>query len=243
MWVLCRHTKGAASLRDPKAACAWYLLAPQLGVRGRGRLWESNGGCLTHHARTSRTSAQNQAGDVYPDRVLLVAQATYYLNQERWRDKNKTFSLTFVRNFFSICFYFCPLLIFFSSNWNSSTSWHYLSLPTSFSVTLVQLTALTNVFMFLRKKSFISLALENLSVGMWPTLLPLLSCGVAWLMCSVVASSFSISCWPQKFRYQVPAPSPASCLNFTLPSKLNLWRGLPRSCYSVALLLLLSSCD
>lgn len=118
--------------------CAWYLLIPQLGMRGR--LWESNGGCLALHARTSRISAQNQPNDVYLDRVLLVAQAAYYLNEERWRDKNKTFSLIFVRNFSSICFYFCPLLIFFPSNWNSSMSWLYLSLPTSFSVTLVQLT-------------------------------------------------------------------------------------------------------
>lgn len=66
-----------------KAACAWHLLAPQLGMRGRGMLWESNGECLLHHAKTSRTSAQNQANDVYLDRVLLVAQAAYYLNEER----------------------------------------------------------------------------------------------------------------------------------------------------------------
>jgi len=44
-------------------------------------------------------------------RVLLVAQAAYCLNEERWRDKNKTLFLTSGRNFSSICFYFCPLLI------------------------------------------------------------------------------------------------------------------------------------
>lgn len=44
-------------LGSAKAACAWYLLVLPLGMRGRGRLWESSGGCLTLHARTSRTSA------------------------------------------------------------------------------------------------------------------------------------------------------------------------------------------
>lgn len=122
-------------------------------------------------------------------------------------------------------------------------SWHYLSLPTSFSVTLVQLTALTDVFMLSRMKFHfpssgkaicgdrVSLAVSGVPgrslVDVW--------CGgsiVSYFLVTPKDVGTRHLYHPQHHVWVAPPPS-----------KLNLWFGLPTGWYPMVVFLLVSGCD